>query len=91
MSAGAAARTFHATYGETYRKLVAFVIGFSAYLFLGTDEFPTWDAEGAVQYRYQPSGTPTVGSALLRIITVLPHLFVLTVLSFVGLVAGLVA
>ncbi len=82
---------FHSTYGETYEKVVALLTGISAYLYLGTDQFPTWGADASVKYRYQPSGTPTVGSALLRIIMVIPHALVLWLVGIVALIAGVIA
>ncbi len=84
---------FHAGFGENYRKLVAFLVGIQAYLFLGTDQFPSWGEDGEVRYAYQASGTPTVGSALLRIIMVIPHaiaLWVVGIVAFFGWIVGAV-
>lgn len=85
------AESFHSRYGERYRKVVAFWTGFQGYLFFGTDTFPTWDAEGPVRYSYRPTGTPTVGSALLRLIMVIPHAIVLIVVGLLAGLAGLLA
>ena len=82
---------FHETYGAAYTKLLAFWSDLQAYLLLGTDQFPSWGTDGAAQYRCQPSGSPTVGSALLRIVLILPHALLAWLLGIVVLAAVLVA
>lgn len=82
---------FHTRYGETYRKVVSFWTGLQGYLFFGTDTFPSWGQEGPVRYSYRPTGTPTVGSALLRLIMVIPHAIVLFVVGILAALAGLAA
>jgi hypothetical protein len=64
----------------------------SAYGFLWmlTDVLPT-SAGGPVDLRVEPVGEPTVGSALLRLITSLPAVLLLALLSAVAAVLWIVA
>ncbi len=78
-------------YGGTCTKLLAFWSDVQVYLLLGTDQLPSWGAEGATQYRCHPSSSPTVGSALLRIVLILPHAPLAWLLGIVVLAATLVA
>lgn len=55
-----------------------------AYLWLLTDAAPTVEAGGTVDLEVEPSGTPTAGSALLRLVYSIPALFLLMILSFVA-------
>jgi hypothetical protein len=54
-----------------------------AYLWLLTDAPPTERIGGQVELEVEPSGTPTVASAMLRILYSLPALLLLAVLSIV--------
>ena len=56
-----------------------------------TDRFPTERPENTVRFDIQPSGAPTVGSALLRLIYSIPSAFVLSLLSFVSAIVWLIA
>jgi hypothetical protein len=67
--------------------LLEWLVGFYAYMFFVTDSFPLDAPSRAVRLRVSVGGTPSVGSALLRLLSSLPHLIVLV---FIGLVAGLV-
>ncbi len=62
-----------------------------AYLWLLTDAFPTVDAESPVELQIETAGTPTSGSALLRLVTSLPALLFLGLLSFAASILWLVA
>jgi hypothetical protein len=75
---------------------VTWLLSFSAYMLLLTDRFPLDDDTG-VRIEMQPTGHPTPGSALLRLITSLPSAiawsflgFVSCVLWFVGAIAILI-
>jgi hypothetical protein len=68
-------------------RLLRWVAAAYAYLALLTDAFPTSEAEGPVTLEIQRSGAPTVASALSRIVTSIPALLVLAVVT---MVAGLV-
>jgi hypothetical protein len=72
--------------GQRMARAVTWVIGALAYLSLLTDRIPG-ERDGPVRVAVQPAGTPTVGSALLRILTAIPSALVLALL---GLVAGVV-
>lgn len=59
------------------------VVAVIAYLWILTDRLPG-SSEPAVRFEVEPSGTPTAGSALLRILTVIPSAFILALLMFVS-------
>lgn len=82
---------FHKQHGESYTKLIRFLTGLQGYLFFGTDEIPAWDKAGAIQYSCNPTGQPTVGSALLRFFMVIPHAIVLSAVGFVAVILAFVA
>lgn len=84
-------QSFHERYGEIYGKVVAFIMGLQGYMFFASDDFPEWGEGGSLRYDYTPTGEPTVGSALLRIIMVIPHLIALWIIGIVALALGFVA
>ncbi len=84
-------QSFHERYGEIYGKVVAFIMGLQGYMFFASDDFPEWGEGGSLRYDYTPTGEPTVGSALLRIIMVIPHLIALWVIGILALALGFVA
>jgi Domain of unknown function (DUF4389) len=55
----------------------------TAYTYLLTDRFPS-DEDPSARFEVQPSGSPSVGSALLRLITSIPSLIVLSILNWVA-------
>jgi hypothetical protein len=61
----------------------------AAYAYLGilTDKVPTEKPEDIVRFEVKPGGSPTVGSALLRLIMSIPSAFVLALL---GIVSGII-
>jgi Domain of unknown function (DUF4389) len=76
--------------GERVTRWVAFVVGILAYLALLTDELPG-GGRRPVRLEIARSGSPTVGSALLRILKGIPSAFVLALIGFVGWIVGLIA
>jgi hypothetical protein len=76
--------------GERVTRWVAFVVGILAYLALLTDELPG-GGRRPVRLEIVRSGSPTVGSALLRILKGIPSAFVLALIGFVGWIVGLIA
>lgn len=82
---------FHERHGAIYRKVLAFYMGIQAYLWLTTDEVPTWGEAGASRLEIESSGQPTVGSALWRLIMVIPSAIVLALLMMVGFALAFVA
>jgi len=67
------------------------IVSFYAYLGILTDRFPTEKPEEIVRFEVQTGGTPTVGSALLRLIYSIPSAIVLAILSIVSAVIWLIA
>lgn len=67
------------------------IVAFYAYLGILTDRFPTEKPEEIVRFEVQTGGTPTVGSALLRLIYSIPSALVLAVLSIASAVIWIIA
>lgn len=67
------------------------VIALYAYLGILTDRFPMEKPEEIVHYEVQTAGTPTVGSALLRLIYSIPSAIVLALLGIVAAIIWLIA
>jgi hypothetical protein len=76
--------------GDTVTRVLGWIVAALAYLALLTDRLP---GEGAfpVRFEVERSGSPTVGSALLRIIYAIPSLIVLAILGFVGAIVWVIA
>ena len=76
--------------GPMVTRALNWILDLVAYLALVTDELPS---RGPHQVRFQVerSGSPTVGSALLRILYAIPNLIVLALLVFVGAIVWLIA
>jgi Domain of unknown function (DUF4389) len=68
-------------------RWIATAYGFLWFL---SNELPTGDAS-PVHIQIEPGGTPTVASALLRLVTSLPALLLVAVLSLAGAVVWIVA
>ena len=77
---GAATYLAEAEKGPT--MWLRYIMGAYSYLALASDKLPFEHPE-EVDLKVQPSGTPSVGSALLRIILAIPHAIVLGVLGFI--------
>jgi len=67
------------------------IVSFYAYLGILTDRFPTERPEEIVRFEVQTGGTPTVGSALLRLIYSIPSAIVLSILSIASAVIWIIA
>jgi len=76
--------------GERVSGWIAFIVGLLAYVNLLTDELPV-SGRPAVQLRIVRSGSPTVGSALLRLIKGIPSALVLVLIGLVGWVVWIIA
>ncbi len=72
-------------------KWLRYLLGFYSYMALATDKIPTSAPEEIVDLEVQPGGTPTVGSALLRIILAIPHAIVLGLLGIIFAICWIVA
>ena len=67
------------------------IVAFYAYLGILTDRFPTEKPEEIVRFEVQAGGTPTVGSALLRLIYSIPSALVLSILAIASAVIWIIA
>jgi hypothetical protein len=76
--------------GPTVTRLLNWILDLVAYLALLTDELPGGD-EHPVRFQVERSGSPTVGSALLRILYAIPSVIVLAIIAFVGAIVWVIA
>ena len=76
--------------GPMLTRVFTWVLGVIAYLAMLTDGLPTRDQQ-PVRLEVERSGSPTVGSALLRILYSIPSLIVLAILVSVGAFVWLLA
>ena len=78
---------------DTITKWLGFIIGFYAYLSLLTDRLPAGESTGtqAVRLEVRPSGSPSAGNALLRLILAIPSAVVLGLLWLVGAILIVIA
>lgn len=76
--------------GPMLTRVFTWILGVIAYLALLTDRLPS-GGEHAVRFEIERSGSPTVGSALLRILYSIASLIVLGLLVFVGAFVWLLA
>ena len=67
------------------------LIALYAYLAILTDRFPTEKPEEIVRFEVSTGGSPTVGSALLRLIYSIPSALVLGLLTWVSYVVWVIA
>lgn len=81
---------FLETGGRRLAAVIRWVIALYAYLLFVTDRFPLEPGATRIRFSIHPSGTPSVGSALLRLVTSLPHVAVLAVLGMISGLVGLV-
>jgi len=76
--------------GPVLARVLGWILAVVAYLALLTDRLPD-RGEQPARIRLERSGSPTVGSTLLRIVYAIPSLFVLALLTLVGAIVWLVA
>ncbi len=67
------------------------LIALYAYLAFLTDRFPSGGPEEIVRFEVKTEGTPTVGSALLRLVYSIPSAFVLAIIGIASAVIWLIA
>jgi hypothetical protein len=67
------------------------VLALYAYIGILTDRVPSEKPEEIVHFEVQTGGSPTVGSALLRLIYSIPSAFVLALLGFVAGIVWIIA
>jgi hypothetical protein len=68
-----------------------YLVAAFAYMLFVTDRLPNEDPEQTIDLQVTPQGEPTVGSALLRIIYVIPHGIVLGIIGIAYVVVVPVA
>ena len=76
--------------GAKVTDVLNWIVDLVAYLALLTDELPG-QAVHPVRFRVERSGSPTVGSALLRVLYAIPSMIALAILAFVGAIVWLIA
>lgn len=76
--------------GPAVWRVLVWLLQFSAYMALLVDRFPSRD-DPAVRPTIRYDGAPSVGGALVRLLTSIPSGLVLCVLGFVGSVLWLIA
>jgi hypothetical protein len=64
-------------------RVLTWLLQLSAFMMLLTDRFPTGE-DGSARIHMRPTGTPTAGSALVRLVTSIPSGFVLSILWMVS-------
>ena len=72
-------------------KWLRSLLGFFSYMALATDKLSTSAPEEVVDLQVQTTGSPTVGSSLLRIILAVPHAIVLGLLGVIFAICWIVA
>jgi Domain of unknown function (DUF4389) len=77
-------------HGPAVTRVLGWILALVAYLALLTDRLPRRDGQ-TVRYQVERSASPTVGSALLRILSAIPSVIVLALLIFVGAIVWLLA
>src|SRR5579884_252488 len=76
--------------GPTVTRVLNWIIDLVAYLVLLTDELPG-QGKHPVRLQVERSGSPTVGSALLRLLYAIPSLIGLAILTFVSGIIWVIA
>jgi hypothetical protein len=77
-------------HGPTATRVLGWILAVVAYLALLTDRLPR-RGEQPVRFHVEPSGSPTVGSALLRILYAIPSVIVLALLVCIGAIVWVLA
>jgi hypothetical protein len=72
-------------------KWLRYLMMFYSYMALATDKLATESPEQAIQLHVRTTGTPSVGSALVRIILGIPHAFVLGLVGIAFAVVWIIA
>ena len=62
-------------------KWLSYLVGFNAYMGLLTDKLPIENVMTHFNLKVQPGGKPTIGDPIVRIILVLPHYIVLSIIA----------
>jgi len=76
--------------GPKLTNVLRWILAVLAYLALLTDRLPGGGSQ-PVRFEVERSGSPTVGSALLRILYAIPSLIVLAIIGLVGAIVWVIA
>jgi hypothetical protein len=76
--------------GAMVTRVLGWIVAVVAYLALLTDVLPG-GGQNPVRFEVERSGSPTVGSALLRILYSIPSLIVLALLGIVGAIVWVIS
>ncbi len=76
--------------GPTVTRVLNWILDLVAYLALLTDELPG-ERRHPVRLEVERSGSPTLRSALLRVLYAIPSVIVLSILTFVGTIVWVIA
>jgi hypothetical protein len=76
--------------GPIVTRVLNWILDLVAYVALLTDQLPG-RVEHPVRFQVERSGSPTVGSALLRILYAIPSVIVLAILTIVGAIVWAIA
>ena len=85
------AKQYHAEAEQNVTLWLRYVVAFDSYIWLLTDKLPNEDPRATLRFEVTPSGEPTAGGVLLRIITAIPHAIVLAILGVVAVVLAIIA
>ncbi len=85
------AKQYIADAGDNMARWLGYIFAIYAYIGLLTDRLPTDNPREVVRYEITPSGEPTAGHVLLRIILAIPHAIVLALLGIVAFVLLVIA
>jgi hypothetical protein len=88
-SSARGATWYVADLGPRLWRVLTWLLGVSAYMLLVVDRFPT-RTDDVLRTELQVDARPTVGSAMLRIVTSIPSALVLAVLTIVAYVMWIV-
>jgi hypothetical protein len=82
---------FQSEGGVQIRRVLHWIVAFDSYMSLLTDKIPMEDPPAAVRFEVTPAGSPTTGSALMRLVTTIPSALLLAVLGIAATITGIVA
>ncbi|HEY7268546.1 MAG TPA: DUF4389 domain-containing protein [Dehalococcoidia bacterium] len=85
------AQKYHDESGRTMTSWLRYIVAFHAYFAFLTDKLPNEPTADYLEFEVTPSGTPTPGAALMRILLALPSAIVLALLWVVGFVLSVIA
>lgn len=90
ISTSGAAR-YHEGFAPKLVTAFRWLLGVHAYFALLTDRFPLDSRSLSVRYEVEPSGAPTVGAALMHLVTSIPAALVMWILGCLSAIVWLIA